>query len=91
METTNKSSAFSFNQAAETDGLEIELNKKQGILSAPMKTLVSHMPLQVVPEKADGVEGVLILHFTDSQVKEYLNVARVRRAGIGTVRLDFLG
>ena len=60
-----------FNQALETGGLEIKSNKKQSIFSTPMKTLVSYMPLQVNPEKADGVEGILILHFTDTQVNEY--------------------
>jgi len=61
-------------QALETNGMQIQGNRADGIRSAPMKSLFSLMPNRVDPKKAEGVEGSLMFHFTDTQEKYLLTI-----------------
>ena len=51
-------------------GLELRANKAEAIQTTSMKSIVSLMGKKVDPNKAEGVEGTLMLHFVDTQVHQ---------------------
>ena len=55
-------------KALEMGGLELRADKAEAIQTTSMKSIVSLMGKKVDPNKAEGVEGTLVLHFVDTQV-----------------------
>ena len=55
-------------QALEMNGLELKVNKEDGIRTSRMSQIISLLPNKVDPKKAQGVTGTLVLYFVDTEV-----------------------